>query len=227
VLIITESHIRLLHFDRSGVQYTPLLNFHEDPHTFVRLVLGLSSPDEFDVGLDTSIQWTIESGRKVAGTITTRGTDDQDTVYPLVQIEPSYFRGKITGRSTICWNVRDPTTNEQLLVKDLWRSEDRLSEHIFLQDAIGLPGVVQMINCEPDRCETKSLRGFGDASPAKFVNRIESRIVMKAYGKSVARYTSAKQLLCALRDAIAGKNLCTFKYSTKAHRIANRSYGAV
>ncbi|KAJ2926472.1 hypothetical protein H1R20_g10624, partial [Candolleomyces eurysporus] len=204
MLVISESHIRLFHFDRSGVQYTLLLNFHDEPQTFVRLVLVLGSSDEFDIGLDASIQWTIEGGQKVGGTIRTRGTGNQDVIYPLAQIGPFFFRGNIRGRSTICWRVRDPTTNEQLLVKDMWRSEDRLSEHTFLQDAIGLPGVVQMVNCEPDRCETKTLRGFGDALPAKFQNRIESRIVMKTYGKPVAKYTSAKQLFCALRDAIAG-----------------------
>jgi hypothetical protein len=70
-----------------------------------------------------------------------------------------------------------------------------------------------MVNCEADRCETRSLRGFGDDLPKKFPNRIESRIVMKAYGTSVARYTSAKQLFCAIRDAIAGKNYCVFEFS--------------
>lgn len=216
VLVISESHIRLFHFDRSGVQYTPLLDFHEDPHTFVRLVLGLSSPDELDIGFDASIQWTIEGGRKVGGTIRTRWADLQDIIYPLAQIEPFFFRGSISGRSTTCWKVRDSETNEELLVKDMWRSEDRISEHTFLQDAIGLPGVVQMVNCEPDRCETKSLRGFGEDSPAKFRNRIESRIVIKSYGKSVDRYTSAKQLFCALRDAIAGKTFCALKCSIES-----------
>ncbi|RXW17164.1 hypothetical protein EST38_g8694 [Candolleomyces aberdarensis] len=201
---MSESHIRLFHFDRSGVQYSPLLNFHDDPHTFVRLVLGLSSSDELDIGLDASIQWTIENGRKVGGTIRTRGPNNQDTIYPLAQIEPIFFRGSIRGRSTTCWRVRDPANGEQLIVKDSWRSEVRFSEHIFLERAVGVPGVVQMVNFEPDRCETKTLRGLCNAFPPEFHNRIESRIVMKTYGKTVEKYTSAKQLFCALRDAIAG-----------------------
>ncbi|KAJ2914306.1 hypothetical protein MD484_g6100, partial [Candolleomyces efflorescens] len=213
VLAISERYIRLFHFDRSGVQYTPLLDFHEEPHTFVRLVLGLNSTNELDVGLDTSIQWTIDGGRKAEGTITVSGDGLQDTVYPLAQIEPFLFRGSITGRSTTCWKVRDPDTNEQLFVKDMWREEDRPSEHAFLQDAIGLPGVAQMVNCEPDLCQTKSLRGLGGNEPASFRNRIESRIVLKAYGKSLDQYSSATQLFCALRDAIAG-HLELFKKGT-------------
>ncbi|RXW20941.1 hypothetical protein EST38_g4922 [Candolleomyces aberdarensis] len=204
VLLLTEQHVRLFHFDRSGAQYTPLLDFHDNPHTFVRLVLGLSSPRETDVGLDDSIQWTTQDGRKVSGTLRTCGTNNEDIIYQLAAIQPFFFNDSIRGRSTICWSVRDPITDEELVVKDSWRSEDRLSEHIFLQDAVGVPGVVQMVTCEPDRCETKSLREFGDVLPAGFRNRIETRIVMKTYGKSVCRYTSPKQLFCALRDAIAG-----------------------
>ncbi|RXW15763.1 hypothetical protein EST38_g10095 [Candolleomyces aberdarensis] len=191
--------------NRRGVQYTQLLNFHENPHTFVRVVLGLSSPEESDIGLDDSIQWTTRDGRKVSGTLRTRGANNQDITYRLAAIQPFFFNGNIRGRSTVCWSVRDPTTDEELVVKDSWRSEERLSEHIFLHDAVGVPGVVQMVNCEPDRCDTRSMRGFGDALPANFRNRIETRIVMKAYGKSIKKYTSAKQLICALRDAIAGK----------------------
>ncbi|KAJ2914309.1 hypothetical protein MD484_g6089, partial [Candolleomyces efflorescens] len=201
---MSESHTRVFHFDRSGAQSSELVDFHDDPYTFVRLVLGISSLDESDIGLDSSIQWTIENGRKVGGTIRTRGPENQDITYPLAEIEPIVFRGNIRGRSTICWKVKDPATGEQLIVKDSWRSEERVSEHKFLQQILGLPGVVQMVNYERDRCDTKRLRGFGDAVPEGYRNRIETRVVLKAYGKSILEYTSAKQLFCALRDAIAG-----------------------
>ncbi|KAJ2914317.1 hypothetical protein MD484_g6091, partial [Candolleomyces efflorescens] len=206
VLVLTEQYARLFHFDRSGAQYTPPFNFHDNPHSFVRLVLGLSSLDESDIGLDASIQWItrLEHGRKVGGTLKSRGPDGEDVVYQLVGTTPFFCDDSIRGRSTMCWNVRDPVTNEDLVVKDSWRTEDRVSEHLFMQDAVGIPGVVQMVTCEPDRCDTRSLRGFGGTSPVGFRNRVETRIVMKAYGKSIRKYTSAKQLFCALRDAIAG-----------------------
>ncbi|KAJ2926456.1 hypothetical protein H1R20_g10630, partial [Candolleomyces eurysporus] len=204
VLALTQQHVRLFHFDRSGVQYTPYLNFHDDPHTLVRLVLGLSSLDEFDIGLDASIQWTIEDGRKASGTLRTHGANDLDVVYQLAKTGPLFFRGNIRGRSTTCWSVRDPVTDEELIVKDSWRSAERSSEHIYLQDAVGIRGVVQLVSSEPDRCETKNLRCFGDSVPPGFHSRIDTRTVMKACGKPIKRFTSAKQLLCALRDAIAG-----------------------
>ncbi|KAJ2913166.1 hypothetical protein MD484_g7250, partial [Candolleomyces efflorescens] len=206
VLVLTEEHVRLFHFDRSGAQYTPPLNFHDNPHTFVRLVLGLSSVDESDIGLDASIQWITrrEHGRKVGGTLRARGPNGEDVFYKLSGTTPFFCDDSIRGRCTMCWNVRDPVTNEALVVKDSWRTEERLSEHLFMQNAVGIPGVAQMVSCEPDRCDTMSFRGFGDVVPAGFRNRIETRIVMKAYGTSIRKYTSAKQLFCALRDAIAG-----------------------
>ncbi|KAJ2936680.1 hypothetical protein H1R20_g421, partial [Candolleomyces eurysporus] len=205
LLVLSAEHLRLFHFDRSGVQYTPYINFHDDPHTFVRLILGLSSLNESDIGLDSSIQWTIENGKKIGGTLTTRGIDGIEVVYPLLKVDPFFFNGNLRGRATICWTVRDPVSGEELVVKDSWKSEERLSEYIYLQDAANIPGVVQMVSCEHNRDETKNLRGFRDVSPPSFYNRVETRIVMRAYGKSLKNFTSAMQLLCALRDAIAGK----------------------
>ncbi|KAJ2911438.1 hypothetical protein MD484_g8976, partial [Candolleomyces efflorescens] len=204
LLVLSEDYFRLFHFDRSGAQYSPCINFHEDPHTFVRLILGVSSPDESDIGLDSSIQWTIENGRKVEGTLTTRSADGVDVVYPLVDVEPLFCGKSVCGRATICWRVRDPASDEELVVKDSWKSEESLSEHVYLQDAIDVPGVVQMVSCEHDRSQTRCLRGFDDATPPGFHNRVETRIVMKAYGKTLRHFTSVKELLYALRDAIAG-----------------------
>ncbi|KAJ2912079.1 hypothetical protein MD484_g8337, partial [Candolleomyces efflorescens] len=204
LLALSESHLRLFHFDRSGVQYSPCIDFHDDPYTFVRLILGLSSLNESDIGLDASIQWEIVNGRKIGGTLTTPGAEGANVAYPLLSVEPFFTTGSLCGRSTICWSVRDPASNEELVVKDSWKSEEHPSEHIYLQDAVGIPGVAQMISFEHDRDQTKRLRGFGDFVPQGFHNRIETRIVMKAYGKSLRYFHSARQLLCALRDAIAG-----------------------
>jgi hypothetical protein len=172
------------------------------------LILGLSSPDESDIGLDSSIQWAIENGRKVGGTLRSRGADGTELVYPLSKVAPFFFRGIIRGRSTICWSACHPVTGEHLVVKDSWKSEDVVSEHLYLQDAVGTPGVVQMVSCEPGRDETRNLRCFVNTLPPGFHNRVETRVILKAYGKSLENFTSAMQLLCALRDAVAGTSFC-------------------
>ncbi|KAJ2928037.1 hypothetical protein H1R20_g9046, partial [Candolleomyces eurysporus] len=204
VLFLTGQHLRLFHFDRSGAQYTPSIDINQDPNVFVRLVLGLSSPNESDIGLDPSIQWRIENGRKVGGALITRGTDNAEIVYPLLSVDPFFRRSNIRGRCTTCWRVSDPASGEELLVKDSWRAGHSISEYAHLQEALGIPGVVQMVSHEPDRGQTKGLRGFGNVFPGDFENRMETRLVMKCYGDPIVEFTSAKQLLCALRDAIAG-----------------------
>ncbi|KAJ2914981.1 hypothetical protein MD484_g5413, partial [Candolleomyces efflorescens] len=204
LLAITGHHLRLFHFDRAGVQYTPPLDFNEDPHTFVRLIVGLSSPDEAEIGLDSTIKWEVKNGAKISGTITTRAVDNTERVYPLQSVDPFFSRSQLHGRGTTCWVVSDPATGETLLVKDAWKSDDRTSEHVHLQEASGLPGVAQMISCEPDRGQIKHLRSVDQDESITFKNRIETRVVMKCYNHSVVCFTTARQLLCALRDAIAG-----------------------
>ncbi|KAJ2912838.1 hypothetical protein MD484_g7575, partial [Candolleomyces efflorescens] len=188
----------------SGAQYTPSIDINEDARTFVRLVLGLSSPNESDLGLDSSIQWRIQDGRKVGGTLTAGGLDGTEIVYPLLSVEPFFRRTEMRGRCTTCWLVSDPSNGNRLLVKDSFRTADRPSELIHLQEALGTPGVVQMVSCVPDRGQTKDFRGFQDTLPINFMNRVETRVVMRCYGGSILNFKSAMQLLCALRDAIAG-----------------------
>ncbi|KAJ2911553.1 hypothetical protein MD484_g8860, partial [Candolleomyces efflorescens] len=206
LLRVAGDHLRLFHFDRSGIQYTPPLNIHEDPHTFIRLVVGLSSTNEADIGLDTSIQWTIENGFKVKGTLMTLGADGTKTVYSLRQLDPEFSRPYLVCRGTTCWAVGDPATRQKFLVKDSWRLEEAASEGALLEEAVGVPGVVQMVSYEADRGQTRALRGFENGVPAKldFENRIETRVVMKQYGKQIYKFSCAKRLICALRDAIAG-----------------------
>lgn len=213
--VLTGHHLRLFHFDRRD---TPLLDFHEDPHTFVRLVLGLSSPNEGDIGLDTSIQWNIVNGRKTTGTITVRGDDGRDIVYPLLDVNPSFRRPTIRGRCTTCWRVFDPVTSEELLIKDSWKTDDKNSAHVCLQGALGIPGVVRMVSCQPDRGQTRDLRGFGDHLAPHFQNRLDTRIVMEYCGDPLTTFTSARQPLRALRDAIAGKFSFYFTITGHPHR---------
>ncbi|KAJ2926455.1 hypothetical protein H1R20_g10631, partial [Candolleomyces eurysporus] len=204
VLLITEQNFRLFHFDRSGVQHTEPMNIHEKTHIFVRLVLGLTSLKEHEIGLDDSIQWKVVRGRKVSGTLTALQTNNTAVTYNLVGIEPTVRCLSIRDRGITCWSAVDPHTGKPVLVKDCWRAEDRVSEDIHLQKVVGLPGIVQMISCERNRGETKRFRGFDESCHSDFLNRIAIRIVMDSDGRSIEHFQSPKELLCALRDAIAG-----------------------
>ncbi|KAJ2928389.1 hypothetical protein H1R20_g8696, partial [Candolleomyces eurysporus] len=204
-LLLTENSVRLFHFDRSGGMYSPFINIHDHPDIFIRLVVGLNSLDEPTLGLDTSIRWNIEGGRKVDGTLTVQKADGTSQIaYKLCKVDPVIAYYGIRGRATQCWSVSDPGTGTRFLIKDCWKEETRISEHVYLQEAKGLPGVVQMVSFEPNRGETKFLRGGFGTSHKDFHNRIAIRIILDSYGDSIENFKSAKQLLRALRDAIIG-----------------------
>lgn len=198
---MTEKHVRLLHFDRAGAQTTPLIDINQHPATLVRLIAGLASVNERILGLDCSVQWTIVDGRKAQGTLTTVGPTGEVKPYPIVDQIP-IPRETYRGRGTTCWRVRDPETSEELVVKDSWRPDDRPSEHEFLKLFDDLPGVVNMVSYETGRGETKDYRCA--STLGQYPNRAAMRTMMKSYGKSIEHFTSVLQLLCAIRDAIAG-----------------------
>jgi hypothetical protein len=189
--------------------------------TFIRLILGLSSIDEEDLGLDSSIQWQLNNeGRKARGILTT--TDDETKVkktYSIASLEPLFYSNcGFSSRGTTCWALWDNENERQLLVKDSWREEGTtFPEFKNLQKAQGLEGVVQMISYEANHGETKDsgvtkyipqeerTSYHSDSDRSTPVNQICSRIVMERYGWEVNHFESEKQLLCALRDAIAGQ----------------------
>ncbi|KAJ2922764.1 hypothetical protein H1R20_g14320, partial [Candolleomyces eurysporus] len=196
--------VRLFHFDRSGTQYSPPFDIHEDPHAFIRLILGLSSIDERTLGLDDTIQWTIgPDGQKVAGTLKTVRPDSTVVFYDLVMDRGPFTRTSLCGRGTTCWVVRT-ADGEELIVKDYWVAEDQPSEVGLLDEVKGLSGVCQMVSYEDNRVRVKDFRAetiaLGDDVTS---NRTKIRIVMKAYGPSIESFTSVAQFLSALRDAIA------------------------
>ncbi|KAJ2925062.1 hypothetical protein H1R20_g12048, partial [Candolleomyces eurysporus] len=201
-LVITEKRANLFHFDRSGAQYSPLFNIHNEPRMFIRLILGLCAVDERTLGLDDSVQWSVgEDGRKSHGTLTTSTCDGAAITYDLVTSQGPFVRSNLRGRGTTCWTVKN-SKGERLIVKDYWTSEGRMAEFELLKEAKGLPGVCQMVSHQDRRVQTKDFRR--NSKEGAFHNRIATRIVMKAYGRHIENFSSAEQVLAALRDAIAG-----------------------
>ncbi|KAF6760783.1 hypothetical protein DFP72DRAFT_792537, partial [Ephemerocybe angulata] len=202
-LIITERNVCLIHFDRSGVYVSPYVNIHKDPATFIRLVLGLSSLNEADLGLDVSVKWTVdpETGKKTRGTITTLDPNGKPITYNLAREAP-FIRVEIRGRGTTCWHAIDPETGKSLLIKDAWRTSARKPETEYLEAARGINGIVQMISAQDNFAQTITYRPDGFSSPI-FHNRIKLRVVLEHYGRTLWHFESRLQLIAALKDAIS------------------------
>ncbi|KAJ2914710.1 hypothetical protein MD484_g5717, partial [Candolleomyces efflorescens] len=206
-LVLTEKDVQLYHFDRSGSLSS---TFPECPaHTFVRIILGLSSLDEEVLGLDTSIQWTLhpKTGEKNRGTLTIKDEETKiSKTYDLRGVDPSFVQLGIIGRGTTCWPIWDGENQRTLLAKDCYRYEDSSSTPEFenLKLARDIPGCVFMVSYEANRGET--VDGFDFCPCRKHIVRkqVLSRIVMEEHGKDLFGFTSELQLFQAIRDAILG-----------------------
>lgn len=226
-LSITETQIRLAQYDRGGASITPFHNIHTEPAVFVRLILGLASPDEGVLGLDTSVQWVIdeETGRKVSGTIQVDECTDETiegpptaVYYDLDMSKPPVIRPTIRGRGTVCWHATHPTTCEAVLIKDAWRAEGRTSEVEHLRTALGIPGVVRMLAYQDFSAETQAYHPHASSASeskdtvtkleectnTKLENRIKLRLVLKKYGESIWYFRTRLELFCAVLDALVG-----------------------
>ncbi|KAF6760807.1 hypothetical protein DFP72DRAFT_1092094 [Ephemerocybe angulata] len=209
-LIITETLVRLLHYDRSGAFVTWFINFHDDPYTFVRLILGLSSYNEETLGLDTSVQWIISSttGRKISGTITVRDSRTGNPLpFELNMLEPPTMHHAIRGTGTTYWNAFElPGGRGRLIIKDSWREDGRVGEKVFLRKArkAKVKGVVEMVEFQDNIANTRSYRprDLSILDAPDFFNRKLSRLVVRSPGPSLAYFKSQAQAIRALRDAV-------------------------
>ncbi|KAF5340985.1 hypothetical protein D9611_006059 [Ephemerocybe angulata] len=210
-LIITESKFRLFHYDRSGAFYTKSLSIHRYASTFVRLVVGLSSHNEADLGLDTSVQWTIVDGRKSEGTISTLDANGERVEYKLIMDAYSTFtHHTIRGRGTMHWYAREDSEDGSIfLIKDSWRSDGRTPEDELLGLASDIPGIAEKVAFEDDLAQTKDYRP-DDFEDEDFTNCTLARVTLKYSGPSLAHFSTQVEAMEALRDAIkAHRNLLT------------------
>ncbi|KAJ7671547.1 hypothetical protein DFH06DRAFT_1366598 [Mycena polygramma] len=208
VPVMTGETIRVIHFDRSGVQVSHPINYHDQPIFFVQLVVLFSSVNEELVGFDTSIYW--KDGKRMMKMIPDeiwvqtgidgpawKANDDNSPLEfeivdkdgrPSEDPEPLFERRTIRSRGTICWRVQHK--GRQLLVKDYW-------------------GLYAFKN---NRDSTYGLRGFSaDASlhsdmdsNCLIPNRILTRLVLRIYGSTLNKASSGLQLLRAVRAIVCG-----------------------
>ncbi|KAF6760880.1 hypothetical protein DFP72DRAFT_1165973 [Ephemerocybe angulata] len=186
-----------------GGYKTEGIDIHDDPSTFIRVILGLSTTKEKSLGFDTAVRWTIKDGVRTAGTISTFDPSGKRVKHQLIIDEPLFVKLSVRGAGSVCWNAIDRDGN-RIIIKDSWRVQDiQEPEYTFLDRAKGVEGVVQMFAAEDDRLQTKTLRPaafeFED-----FYNRTMSRVTMRRYGPTLNKFTSQGQAIAAIRDAIQG-----------------------
>ncbi|KAF6765507.1 hypothetical protein DFP72DRAFT_797956, partial [Ephemerocybe angulata] len=209
-LIVTEKHIRLIQFDRAGALYSPLINYHANPDILIRLIAGLSSTTEEELGLDTSVWWETIDGRKAPGYIMVyHPVTKERTFYRMRSADPFLARDDLCERGTRMWDVKDDE-GAQLLVKDAWIEEWKTPEYVHLSKVVGVEGVQQLVIYEDGTShgmygEIKNFRPECTSPKQWFQNKSFQRVVTVRYGEPMDSYKSKTEaeIIAAFHDAIA------------------------
>ncbi|KZP03222.1 hypothetical protein FIBSPDRAFT_769274 [Athelia psychrophila] len=210
-ILLTEKTAEVYQFDRAGAIYTSRVDIHEDPCTFVRMILCITSMDHQALGFDNSIYWS--SGKRYLKV--------GDTNYIIVQGRPVFLSRSIRGKCTTCWDVKIPGSEKHLFIKDYWKAEKRPYESDYLLDAKGLLGVGQMIDYVNKKSSIMAQRQVVldaflsddmSASDRVIGDRQLCRVVMENCGRPIDHFPDPKQLLRAVHDAINGHRGLFQKY---------------
>ncbi|KII94496.1 hypothetical protein PLICRDRAFT_169250 [Plicaturopsis crispa FD-325 SS-3] len=141
--LVTQTRIRILLYDRCGVMSSAWVNIHEDPVTFVRVILGLCLDNEAELGYDTNIYWNKGSVRVILAPAPAASVDSPvvsggpRVEYVIVDQndrpsrEPFASRQTVRGRGAACWRVK--YENKIYVIKDCWRPDGREKEWELLE----------------------------------------------------------------------------------------------
>jgi len=223
-LLANETSVQLFQFDRSGVQYCPPFDIHDDPVSFVRLVLKVSSEDDLLVGFDNSIYW--QDGARY---IQTPVAKQQMEPLRMVDNIPIYLPERLTGKVTTCWKVQHESSGATLLVKDSWSLLSKASSEVhFLRLADGHTGLAQMVGHSAgvllSRTRGHEIRHIFESdhfSFHQFSDRRLVRITMEYYERSIEQFNDRLELLYAFMDAVKGETLSLFFFPFLFFRFAD------
>ncbi|KAF8648133.1 hypothetical protein AX16_006383 [Volvariella volvacea WC 439] len=202
--ICNEDEMTLYRFDRGGVLFSETINIHNQRDTFVKWLRGIMSDK---TGFDRSMNWRNDAWH-VMVTETAKGRngdEDVDVEYPIYPRCLVYQEQALCGTATTYWEVKRGRVSR--FVTQSWGSVLRSPEEDYLQSAIGLDGVAQMIG-KKTVTSISELRGSFQLSQHQ--DRELKRVTYEGYRGSIKHCVTRLELLEAFRDAIAGhRNLLT------------------
>ncbi|KZT19322.1 hypothetical protein NEOLEDRAFT_1245922 [Neolentinus lepideus HHB14362 ss-1] len=199
--LLTEQRIQLFQFDRAGVLFSVWVDIHAKPATFIKIILGLSTTDEKELGFETCLYWY--------GSLQYFKPDlIEPKAYVIHDPYKLFRRHTIRGRGTTCWILQDDDASK-LVLKLSWWTRDREAEWRFLED----------IKAENERCkknrqeekvkeeENKPVPGIGSIIAHKELESLSSlRHGIPLFGPPLEQAPSALQSLRAFRDITVNMN---------------------
>ncbi|PHH73749.1 hypothetical protein CDD80_3607 [Ophiocordyceps camponoti-rufipedis] len=211
---LTHDMMEMWVFDRSGCYSSGKFSVHKDPEWFARAIVGYATMSWRQLGMDV---FTRHNGGRWIG-IPGHG-DRPETRYNLVDLLCK--QAAIVCRGTACYS-----TDSGHVIKFSWVSGERAKETLFLKKAAdcSVKGVVRVVDaCDIVKIEDirSGLRFPSSASePASkkqkldrpgpseagltsgYNDRVFRCIVLSPAGRPLGQFTSLRELLGSLRDAI-------------------------
>ncbi|KAK7042389.1 hypothetical protein R3P38DRAFT_2511725 [Favolaschia claudopus] len=194
--------VQLYIFDRAGLVNTAPFHIHNDPEAFVRVWTALMFADPAVLGYDPTIVETAPGVRHI---------EVEGRKYDIVG-NALFISDVIRGRGTVCWRVRHE--GKDFVIKDTWADDSRPNTEAEILDiarSLGVVGIPQVVASEI--VDVGGIRGtdaLRSSLPPKLYKeecahiekRLHRRLVLTPFGRSLYTFSTRKELLSALRDAI-------------------------
>lgn len=208
--MIAGSELYLYIYDRSGVLRSDAIDIHQDPFTFVRIILGVSAvgDDTRFSPFDPRVRYEFKAAYPTITVV--NAALNHNAKYNVTL--PKFSCKAIRGRETYCAEAQVANNGVAVLIKEAWRSLDRMPEYVLRDKIKGLDGVGQILFYEDDRSTITDFRKhifstFCETNPYE-LDRKFCRLVLKAYGRSIRYFSTKLELLEAFHDAVTCVYLC-------------------
>ena len=224
-LLIFGSKFCVAIFDRDGVQFSPIRDMWLNLDVFIRVIRRLSCDlSTVNLGQDPTVEMVPEEQAKQRGGVA-RVTTPHHQPYPTYRITmgrgdrmwytlgpPIWTSLSLLGRGTAVWRVCDGSNpGMQLVLKNAWRSSDRLPESIIYRSIKGKhPGVANyqfgddvVFPRSPNLL--MSARNLREDGGGDVPTMVLHRLVVASSGRPLWEYASELELLKGIRAALTGE----------------------
>lgn len=198
-------------FERSGVVHTNFFNINDQPQTFLRVIIGLVFADSVRIGFDPTMEKVIA----------VRQSSPRQEVVWSVQIRHEwatvsqilFWNPMLRGRATMILIIM--FKGKQFCLKDLWIYKKRYPDEVDLYEMAKKANVRNILSIHDSwdvfignkADDTNYIRGEYDDMDCK----VHRRILFNECGVTLQFFTSKRELIQALYDAVLGMSGCQLR----------------
>ncbi|KZT44266.1 hypothetical protein SISSUDRAFT_1116026 [Sistotremastrum suecicum HHB10207 ss-3] len=212
--------VRAWLFDRAGALASESFNYNTNPARFIRMIVAFSSLSSERLGYDPTI---TEVNGKLILDFTYYDKTGQRVTEKFVITDSIVPRPSLRGRGTVVWRAyklsdedKPPEQRQIYAIKDSWRdlNRDFHEGHFFdkIQDLGYRDGIVEVVEFaaveigdgQQDTIAKTVRQGIQGHRKSSFDHRGHVRLLMKGFGVSLDHFSSLRELIGVIMDAIKG-----------------------